>query len=110
VWVGISSHGLLGPIFFEETVSSERYLSMLRNTFMPHLLATGLTLQTQWFITQVLITVYNATIYVNFNKGIHQHPTHITEWVAQLINTVKPQQRDRTKHNIKLIIIMTFVK
>jgi hypothetical protein len=23
---------------------------------------------------------------------------------------VKPQQRDRTKHNIKLIIIMTFVK
>jgi hypothetical protein len=50
VWVAISSHGLLGPIFFEETVNSERYLSMLHNTFVPHLLATGLPLQTQWFM------------------------------------------------------------
>jgi hypothetical protein len=24
LWVAISSHGLLGPIFFEETVNSER--------------------------------------------------------------------------------------
>jgi hypothetical protein len=47
VWVTISSHGLLGPIFFEETVNTERYLSMLRDTFVPHLLATGLSLQTQ---------------------------------------------------------------
>jgi hypothetical protein len=31
-------------------VDSERYLSMLRNTSMPHLLATGLPLQTQWFM------------------------------------------------------------
>jgi hypothetical protein len=50
VWVAISSHGLLGPIFFEETVNTERYLSMLRNTFVPQLLATGLPLQIQWFI------------------------------------------------------------
>jgi hypothetical protein len=50
VWVTISSHGLLGPIFFEETVNSERYLSKLCNTFVPHLLATGLPLQTQWFM------------------------------------------------------------
>jgi hypothetical protein len=49
VWVAISSHGLLGAIFFEETVNSEGYLSMLHNTFVPHLLATGLPLQTQWF-------------------------------------------------------------
>jgi hypothetical protein len=40
VWVVISSHGLLGPIFFEETVNSEHCLSMLRNAFVPHL-ATG---------------------------------------------------------------------
>jgi hypothetical protein len=48
VWVAISSHGLLRPIFFEETVNSERYLSMLGNTFVPHLLVTGSSLQTQW--------------------------------------------------------------
>jgi hypothetical protein len=42
VWVTISSHGLLGPIFFEEAVNSERYSSMLHNTFVPHLLAMGL--------------------------------------------------------------------
>jgi hypothetical protein len=50
MWVAISSHGLLGSIFFEETVNSEHYLSMLRNTFVPYLLATGLPLQTQWFM------------------------------------------------------------
>jgi hypothetical protein len=48
--VAISSHGLLAPIFFEETVNGERYLSMLCNTFVPHLLATGLLLQTLWFM------------------------------------------------------------
>jgi hypothetical protein len=50
VWVAISSHGLLGPIFCEETVNSERYLSMLRNTFVPHLLVTSLPLQSQCFM------------------------------------------------------------
>jgi hypothetical protein len=28
VWVAVSSHGLLGPIFIEEAVNSEHYLSM----------------------------------------------------------------------------------
>jgi hypothetical protein len=50
VWVAISSHGLLLQIFFEEPVNSERYLSKLRNTFVRHLLATGLQLQIQWFM------------------------------------------------------------
>jgi hypothetical protein len=50
VWAAISSHGLLGTIFFEETVNTERYLSMLRNTFVPQLHATGFPLQTQWFM------------------------------------------------------------
>jgi hypothetical protein len=50
VWVAISSHELLGPICYEEAVNSGRYLSMLRNTSAPHLLATGLPLQTQWFM------------------------------------------------------------
>jgi hypothetical protein len=46
----MSSHGLLGPIFFEQTVNSDRYFSMLRNTFVPHVLATGFLLQTQCFM------------------------------------------------------------
>jgi hypothetical protein len=50
VWVAISSHGLLGPIFFEKTVNSERYLSMLCSTLVPYLLAGGLVLQTHWFM------------------------------------------------------------
>jgi hypothetical protein len=50
VWVTISSHGLLGPISFEETVNSPHYLSMLGNTFVPPFLATGLPLQTQRFM------------------------------------------------------------
>jgi hypothetical protein len=41
VWVIISRHGLLGQIFFEETLNSELYLSILSNTFVPPLLATG---------------------------------------------------------------------
>jgi hypothetical protein len=45
VWVAISSHALLGPVFFEDTANSEHYLSMLHNTFVPQLLATGLLLQ-----------------------------------------------------------------
>jgi hypothetical protein len=47
VWVSISSHGLLGPNFFEKTVNSERYLSTLCNAFMSHFVATGLRLHTQ---------------------------------------------------------------
>jgi hypothetical protein len=50
VWVAISSHGLLGTICLEETVSSECYLRTLRNTSVPHFLAAGLPLQTQWFM------------------------------------------------------------
>jgi hypothetical protein len=41
VWVTISSHGLPGSIYFEERVNNEHSLSMLRNTCVPHLLATG---------------------------------------------------------------------
>jgi hypothetical protein len=50
VWVAILSDGLLGTVFFEETVNSECYLSMLCSTFVPHLLAIDLPLQTQQFI------------------------------------------------------------
>jgi hypothetical protein len=49
MWVAISSHGLLGPVFFEETVNNGHYLIMLCSTFVPEL-ATALPLQTQWFM------------------------------------------------------------
>jgi hypothetical protein len=49
-WVTISSHGLLGQSFFEETVKSELHVSMLHNAFVSHLLATSLPLQTQQFM------------------------------------------------------------
>jgi hypothetical protein len=52
VWATVTSHGPLRPIFCEETLNSEHYLSTLHNTFVSHLLATGLLLQThcQWFM------------------------------------------------------------
>jgi hypothetical protein len=34
VWVSNSSHGLLGPIFFKETASSEGYLILLCLSFL----------------------------------------------------------------------------
>jgi hypothetical protein len=34
--------------FSEETVNTERYLSILHNIFSCHLVATGLPLQIQW--------------------------------------------------------------
>jgi hypothetical protein len=49
VWAAILSHGLQGPIFFEEPMNRECYLSMLCSTFVPHL-STGLPLQTRWFM------------------------------------------------------------
>jgi hypothetical protein len=50
VWVAISIHGPLGPIFFEERANSGRYVSLLRSTVVPRFLAAGLSLHTQWFI------------------------------------------------------------
>jgi hypothetical protein len=63
-------YGLPGPIFFEETVNSGRYLSMLRNTFVPHL-ATGLSLQTQWFMQDgVWLHIANVVLGFLHNTSI----------------------------------------
>lgn len=35
VWRGIWSHGVVGPYFFESTVTSDNYLQMLRNSIIP---------------------------------------------------------------------------
>jgi hypothetical protein len=69
VRVDISSRELLGPIFCEETVNSERYISMLCNTFVPHLLVTGLSLQTQWFM-QNGAKPHTTNVVLDFLHGI----------------------------------------
>ena len=50
VWTTISTHGIIGLFFFHDTVTKERYKDMLENSFIPHLLATGLPIHTQWFM------------------------------------------------------------
>jgi hypothetical protein len=37
VWEGIWSHGVVGPFFFENTVTSDNYLQMLQNSIIPEL-------------------------------------------------------------------------
>jgi hypothetical protein len=68
VCVAISSRGVLGPIFLEETVSSGCYLSILHNTFVPQLLATGLPLQTLWFM-QDGARLHTANVILDFLHG-----------------------------------------
>jgi hypothetical protein len=50
VWVSISSHGLMGPVFFDQAVNRDRHLSMLHVSSVLQLIATGLPLNTQWFV------------------------------------------------------------
>jgi hypothetical protein len=68
-WVIISSHGLLWQIFLEETVSSERYLSMLRISFGSHRLAAGLPLQTECFM-QAGARLHTAYVVLDFLRDI----------------------------------------
>jgi hypothetical protein len=68
-WVVVSSNGLLWQIFFEETVNSERYLSMLRIRFESHLLATGLPLETEWFM-QAGARPHTANVVLDFLRDI----------------------------------------
>jgi hypothetical protein len=83
VWVAISSYGLQGLIFFEEAVNSGRYLSMLSNTFVTHLLTTGLPLQTQWLMQDgVRLHTANVMNFLHDNFDSHvipnQFPDHFT--------------------------------
>jgi hypothetical protein len=47
---------------------------------------------------------------LKYTHLIHQHATHTTERAAQPTNTVKPQQKDRTNHKIKLIIVIATIE
>lgn len=50
VWSDLFSHGLIEPMFFENTVNSQRYLDMLRNDFLSKFLASELPIDTQRFV------------------------------------------------------------
>ena len=43
VWAAIGSNGVFGPFFHDETVNSDRYLSMLQNQFWPAVEQRNLT-------------------------------------------------------------------
>ena len=54
VWCGISKVGIVGPYFFEEegatvTVTSERYVEMLRNFLCPQLRSLWVNMEEMWF-------------------------------------------------------------
>jgi len=54
IWCGISKVGIVGPYFFEEagaavTVTSERYVEMLRNFLRPQLQSLRVNMEEMWF-------------------------------------------------------------
>ena len=54
ITVALSSASVIGPFFFEEkgenaTVSSERYIQLLKNRFMPALRKFGINIENMWF-------------------------------------------------------------
>jgi hypothetical protein len=69
VWVALSSHGLIGPVFFNETVNAQRFKNMLENEFMPTLLATQVPIRTQWFM-QDGATPHTADSVLVFLRGV----------------------------------------
>ncbi len=50
VWCAMSSHGVIGPYVFKDTVNSQRYLSLLKNKFVPALRKRTENMQTVWFM------------------------------------------------------------
>lgn len=72
VWCAISSHGIIGPFFFNDTVNSARYMDMLENTFLPQLYTTRLPMETQWFM-QDGARPHTANVVLDF---LHEHFGH----------------------------------
>jgi hypothetical protein len=89
VRVAISSHGLLGPIFFEEKVLSECCLSILCNTFVPHL-ATGLPLQTRWFM-QDGARLHTANVVLDsLHDTFNSHHLQLISWSFHMWRELAP--------------------
>lgn len=50
VLCAISSRGIIGPYVFKDTVNSERYLSLLKNKFVPALRKQSPNMDNEWFM------------------------------------------------------------
>jgi len=70
VWCAVSKFGIIGPYFFEDergqtvTVTSERYVSMLQNFFIPYLEENEWDIPNVWF-QQDGATAHTARISMN---------------------------------------------
>ena len=65
IWCAISSHGVIGPYVFTDTVNSERYLSLLKNKFVPALRKRAANMQNVWFM-QDGATAYTSNIVLDY--------------------------------------------
>ena len=50
VWCAMSSHGVIGPYVFTDTVNSQHYLSLLKNKFVPALQNRTGHIENDWFM------------------------------------------------------------
>ena len=65
VWCAMSSHGVIGPYVFSDTVNSERYLSLLRTKFIPALRKQPQGIQNAWFM-QDGATPHTSSVVLDF--------------------------------------------
>jgi len=81
VCCGIASFGVLGPYFFEDnegaavTVTSERYVAMIRNFCEPELRRRGIDLSSAWF-QQAGATAHTSRASVSVLREMFQQTRH----------------------------------
>lgn len=69
VWAALSSRGIIGPFFFEDTegdtvtVNSERYLKLMKSKFLPALRRKVVNLDNVWFQQDVLRHTLHAVFF-----------------------------------------------
>jgi hypothetical protein len=92
----ISSHDLIGPFFFNETVNADRHL--LQNNFVPELVATQMPLHTQWFM-QDGATPHTANKALNFLQNTfgaliisHRYPLLLLSLTATPQTQLEPMR------------------
>ncbi|XP_053385765.1 uncharacterized protein LOC128550550 [Mercenaria mercenaria] len=65
VWCAMSSHGVIGPYVFKDTVDSQRNLSLLKNKFVPALRKRTENMQDVWFM-QDGATAHTSNIVLDY--------------------------------------------
>ena len=69
VWCAITKEGVLGPFFFDETVTGKLYLQMLRSFYLPAARRKGFDLQKTYFM-QDGASVHCTEEVLNFLKNV----------------------------------------